>query len=106
MYNPAHPGEILKELIIEPLELSILDVAEHLNINSVLLRHILDAQTAITPEIAIRLELAFNKPTAIHWLKLQNAYDLWKIRDNKVELNVKPFLYDEKNTLDNRQPSV
>lgn len=106
MYNPAHPGEILKELIIEPLELSTFDVAEHLNIRSELLQQILDTQTAITPEIAIRLELAFNKPTATHWLKLQNAYDLWQIQHNQVELDVKPFLYNENSTVVHHQQIV
>ena len=33
MHTPAHPGEILKELVIEPLELTITDVSEHLNIS-------------------------------------------------------------------------
>lgn len=33
MYNPAHPGEILKELIITPLDLTITDVSAHLNVS-------------------------------------------------------------------------
>lgn len=91
MHNPAHPGEILKELIIEPLELTITDVSAHLNISRKTLSKVLNGRGAITPEMAIRLELAFKKPSADHWLKLQNAYDLWLIRAQQARLNVQPY---------------
>jgi len=37
--------------------------------------------------MAMRLELAFAKPSAEHWLKLQAAYDLWQARTRKAELS-------------------
>ncbi len=83
MHNPAHPGEILKELIIEPMELTITDVSEHLNVSRKTLSKVLNARGSITPEIAIRLELAFKKPSADHWLILQDAYDLWQVREQQ-----------------------
>ena len=46
---------------------------------------------SITPEMALRLELAFKKPSADHWLRLQNAYDLWLSRQNLAELHVQPY---------------
>lgn len=91
MHNPAHPGEIFKELVIEPMELTITDVSEHLNISRKTLSKVLNARGSITPEMAMRLELAFNKPSADHWLRLQNAYDLWLIREQKEQLNVQPY---------------
>ncbi len=91
MHNPAHPGEILKELVITPLELTITDASEHLNISRKTLSKVLNARGAITPEMALRLELAFKKPSADHWLRLQNAYDLWQSRQNKSKLNVQPY---------------
>ena len=48
MHNPAHPGEILKELVIEPLELTITDVAEHLNVSRKTLSKVLNGRGAIT----------------------------------------------------------
>ncbi|MCV5215982.1 HigA family addiction module antitoxin, partial [Escherichia coli] len=72
MHNPAHPGEILKELVIEPLELTITGVAKHLNVSRKTLSKVLNGQGAITPEMAVRLELAFAKPSAEQWLRLQN----------------------------------
>lgn len=94
MHNPAHPGEILKELVIEPMELTITDVSEHLNISRKTLSKVLNARGSITPEMAMRLELAFKKPSADHWLRLQNAYDLWLIREQKEQLNVQPYQFN------------
>lgn len=91
MHNPAHPGEILKEMIIEPMELTITNVSEHLNISRKTLSKVLNGRGSITPEMAIRLELAFKKPSADHWLRLQNAYDLWLIREQQSELYVQPY---------------
>ncbi|HBK7244322.1 TPA: HigA family addiction module antidote protein [Vibrio cholerae] len=91
MHNPAHPGEIIKEMVIEPLELTITDVAEHLNISRKTLSKILNGRGAITPEMAVRLELAFAKPSAEHWLRLQSAYDLSVLRNQKASLHVQPY---------------
>ena len=91
MHNPAHPGEVLKELVIEPLGVTITDVSEHLNISRKTLSKVLNCRGSITPEMALRLELAFKKPSADHWLRLQNAYDLWLSRQNLAELHVQPY---------------
>jgi addiction module HigA family antidote len=90
MHNPAHPGEILKALILDALDLNITEAAEHLNISRKTLSKVVNGNGAITPEMALRLELAFQKPTADHWLRLQNAHDLWQTRQNKRSLNVHP----------------
>ena len=94
MHNPAHPGEILKELVIEPMELTITDVAEHLNISRKTLSKVLNARGSITPEMAIRLELAFKKPSADHWLRLENAHDLWQVREQQEQLEVQPYKFN------------
>ena len=91
MHNPAHPGEILKEMVIEPLELTITDVAEHLNVSRKTLSKVLNGRGAITSEMAVRLELAFAKPSADHWLRLQNAYDLSALRNQKTTLKVQSY---------------
>ena len=91
MHNPAHPGEILKELLIDPLNLTITDVSEHLNVSRKTISKVLNGRGSITPEMALRLELVFKKPSADHWLRLQNAYDLWQSRQNKADLHVQPY---------------
>ncbi|GAA0679650.1 hypothetical protein [Rheinheimera tangshanensis] len=39
----------------------------------------------------MRLELVFSKPSAEHWLRLQNAYDLWLVREQQAQLQVLPY---------------
>jgi addiction module HigA family antidote len=90
MHNPAHPGEILKELVIEPLGLSITDAARHLGVSRKTLSKVFNGRGAVTPEMAVRLEMTFGKPTAAHWLRLQNAYDLWQTRQRATEIQVTP----------------
>jgi addiction module HigA family antidote len=91
MYNPAHPGEVLKELVIEPAGVTITDVSEHLNISRKTLSKVLNGRGSITPEMALRLELAFKTPSADHWLRMQNAYDLWAARQHQSALHVRPY---------------
>ena len=91
MHNPAHPGEILKEFVIEPSALTITDVSAHLNVSRKTLSKVLNGRGSITPEMALRLELVFKKPSADHWLRLQNAYDLWQTRQNLSALQVQPY---------------
>jgi addiction module HigA family antidote len=90
MHNPAHPGEILKELVIGPLRLSVTEAARHLGVSRKTLSKILNGRGAITPEMALRLEMTFGKPSAAHWLRLQNAYDLWRARRHSREIHVLP----------------
>ncbi len=91
MHNPAHPGEILKELVIEPLGLSVTEAACHLGVSQNTLYQILDGYDTVTPEMALRLEMTFGKPNALHWLRLQNAYDLWQTRQHSVDIQVTPI---------------
>ena len=55
MHNPAHPGEVLRELVLEPLELTITTASEHLNASCKTLSKVLNGRGAITPEMALRL---------------------------------------------------
>lgn len=88
LHNPPHAGAILLEDIIKPLNLSITGAAKSLGISRKTLSRITNEGGAITPEMAVRLELAFKKPSAEQWLRLQNAYDLWQTRQHADELDV------------------
>jgi addiction module HigA family antidote len=83
MHNPAHPGEILLELMITPMGLTVTEAAQHLNISRKTLSKVLNGRGAITPEMAVRLEIAFSNPSAEHWMNLQSAYDLWQLRAHR-----------------------
>jgi addiction module HigA family antidote len=91
MHNPAHPGEILKELVIDPLHLSITEAASRLGVSRTSLSKVLKGRGTVTPEMAVRLEMTFGKPNAAHWLRLQSAYDLWQTRQRSADIHVSPI---------------
>ncbi|MCZ8240875.1 MAG: HigA family addiction module antitoxin, partial [Microcystis sp. LE19-131.1A] len=59
MYNPPHPGEVLKKLCLEPLNLTVTEAAEALGVSRKTLSAILNGRAGISPEMAIRLGKAF-----------------------------------------------
>lgn len=89
LHNPPHAGSILLEDVIKPLNLTITAAAKALGITRKTLSRITNESGALTPEMAVRLELAFKKPSAEQWLRLQNAYDLWQTRQHSDEFGVK-----------------
>ena len=87
MHNPPHPGEILKDLCLEPLGLTISEAAKALDVSRKTLSAILNRRAGITPEIALRLSIAFDT-TAESWLMQQIQYDLWRAEQRKKKLRV------------------
>lgn len=73
--KPVHPGVILDEHYIQPLNLNLNDLADSLAISRNTLYKIRKGIARVTPEIAIRLGQAFNT-TPDQWLNLQQKYDL------------------------------
>ena len=90
MHNPPHPGEMLNDLWLEPLGLSVTRLAEALHVSRKTVSEIINGRAAISPEMAVRLELAFGK-SAESWLAHQAAYDLWRIEQNREDLHVEPL---------------
>jgi addiction module HigA family antidote len=87
MQNPPHPGEVLKELCLDPLGLSVSEAAKALDVSRKTLSSILNRRSSITPEMALRLSIAFNT-TAESWLMQQVQYDLWRAEQRKKKLRV------------------
>ncbi len=87
MHNPPHPGEILKELCLKPLGLSVSEAARALDVSRKTLSSILNRRSSITPEMALRLSIAFDT-TAESWLTQQIQYDLWRAEQRKKKLHV------------------
>ncbi|HDZ61730.1 MAG TPA: addiction module antidote protein, HigA family [Nitrospirae bacterium] len=73
---PTHPGGILKRQYIEPLFLTISELANMLGVSRKTLSKIVNMNGSITPDMALRLSKAF-KTTPELWLNLQQNYDLW-----------------------------
>jgi len=78
MKNPAHPGELVRDNIDE-LGLSISEAARGLGVTRQQLHNIIAQRSAVTPEMAVRLEKAIGS-TADTWLRMQMNYDLAQIR--------------------------
>ncbi len=88
MHNPPHPGEIIKELCIEPLGLSVTEVAKALGVSRKTLSSIINGKSGVSPEMAVRLSIAFNTSSE-SWLNQQTQYDLWQAEQHRGELQVK-----------------
>lgn len=88
MHNPPHPGEILRELWLQPLGLSISAAAAELKVSRKTLSEIVNARAAVSAEMALRLELAFGK-SAESWLAHQAAFDLWRLQARAAKLGIR-----------------
>ena len=87
MHNPPHPGEIIRELCLAPLGITVARAAEALGVSRKTLSAILNGRAGISPEMAIRLSLAFDT-SAESWLNQQAQYDLWVARQKGREFTV------------------
>ncbi len=75
MINPSHPGKLLREDVIAELGLTVTEAAERLGMSRVALSRVLNEKAAISPDLAVRLEMA-GVSTARAWLAMQSNYDL------------------------------
>ena len=87
MHNPPHPGEILRTLCLEPLGLSVTEAAKALGVSRKTLSSLLNGRTGISPEMAVRLSIALEKPATM-WMNLQRDYDLYKAEKRRKKLKV------------------
>lgn len=87
MRNPPHPGEIIKRLCLEPLGVSVTEAAQALDISRKTLSAILNGRAGISPEMAVRLSIAFGT-SAENWLNQQTQYDLWYAEQRRKQLRV------------------
>ena len=85
MYNPPHPGIIVKKALIDGTKLNITEAAKALGVGRVSLSKIINGHAGISPEMAVRLSIALNTSSKM-WLSMQDAYDLWQIEKYKTTL--------------------
>ena len=90
MYDPPHPGEIVREDCLKALDLTVTEAAKGLGVTRKTLSSILNGRSGITAEMALRLSQAFGS-TPEHWLQMQLAYDLWQAKRHTKKLHVKQF---------------
>jgi addiction module HigA family antidote len=88
MHNPPHPGVIIKELCLEPLDISVTDAAKALGVSRKTLSSIINGKAGISPEMAVRLSIAFDTSSE-SWINQQSQYDLWQAEKHRDELEVR-----------------
>ena len=91
MKNPPHPGDLIRTEIIEALALSVTKAADILKVRRATLSDLLHGKCALTPEMALRIEMAFG-PDMNHLLRMQLAYDVTKTREHAREIDVKRYI--------------
>ena len=90
MYDPPHPGEILREDCLKPLGLTVTEAAKVLRVSRQTLSEIVNGRAGITPDMAIRLSKAFGSSARV-WLGLQTKYDLWQAEQRNADLDIKRY---------------
>ncbi|MFN8440103.1 MAG: HigA family addiction module antitoxin [Caldilineaceae bacterium] len=91
MYNPPHPGEIIKGLWLDPMGASITDAAHALGVSRKTLSKIINGKGRVTPELALRLSISLGSSPE-SWLGHQAAYDLWQLEQERAILHAVPLL--------------
>ena len=79
MHNPPHPGEFLRSVYLDELGVSVRQVAESLGVSPSTFNRLLNGQSNVSPEMALRLSKMLGRSPE-SWLAMQDSYDLWHAR--------------------------
>jgi addiction module HigA family antidote len=90
MTNPSHPGEVLKELYLGPLDLSAIGLAKRLHVPRTRVERLVKGETALTADTAMRLATFFDT-TPEYWMNLQRGWDLARARDTVDVSDITPL---------------
>ena len=73
--EPMHPGEVLKELYLDPMDMGSIAFARHLDVPRTRIERLVKGVSGVTPDTALRLGRAFNT-TPAYWMNMQTNYDM------------------------------
>lgn len=90
LVDPSHPGEVLKELFLTPLDMSAGALAARLDVPRTRIERLVKEETAMTADTALRLARFFGN-SAEFWMNLQRAYDLHEARQRVDVSGIKPM---------------
>lgn len=89
--KPVHPGEVLKELYLDPLDMGAIAFARHLDVPRTRIERLIKGTAEITPDTALRLARVFNA-TPAYWMNLQTNYHL-AIAVKEIDVsNIEPLI--------------
>ena len=77
--EPTHPGQVIKETCLEPLDLTVTDAADALGVTRKTFSELVNGHSGVSIHMALRLSRAFGT-TPEYWLNLQQTYDLERAR--------------------------
>lgn len=95
MFEPLHPGEIVKDALINATGLSVTDAAEQLGVSRTALSRLVNSHSGISPDMALRLAKSL-KTSIDKWINLQAQYDTWQIAKSYDDIDVKPLVLAKK----------
>lgn len=90
VFNPSHPGEIIREDVIGDLGLSVTDAARLLGVGRPALSAVLNERASLSPEMALRLEKAFGVSMDL-LLKMQLQFDIAQVRKTAKAMKVRKY---------------
>jgi len=85
MKNPPHPGRVVRQDCVEPLDLTITGAAKVLGVTRQALNNLVNGKAGISPEMAVRLSKAFGGSPEM-WLRLQANYDLAQLQQDQIDV--------------------
>jgi len=88
--HPSHPGEVLQELYLTPLDMSAIALAKRLNVPRTRIERLVKGQTGVTADTAMRLARVFGT-TPDYWMNLQRAWDLARARERIDVSDIEPL---------------
>ncbi len=86
--KPTHPGVIIKEDVLKPLNLTITDAAKDLGVTRKALSELINERSALSPDMAVRIARA-TKTSPESWMNMQQKLDLWE--SEHKNFNIVPF---------------
>ncbi len=90
MHEPLHPGEHVKDVLVDGAGLSVTEAAERLGVTRTSLSRLLNGHNGLSPEMALRLSKLLGTSIDM-WVNLQVQYDVWLISKNSSKLKIKPL---------------
>jgi addiction module HigA family antidote len=79
IYNPPHPGEFIREVYLDPFQLSARQGAAKLRVSPSTFNRVLTGDSGVTPKMALRLAKTLGRSPE-SWLVMQHNHDLWQAR--------------------------
>jgi addiction module HigA family antidote len=90
MREHLHPGEHVKDVLIEGAGLTVTEAALHLGITRTSLSRLINGHAGISPEMALRLSKLLGTSVEM-WVNLQAQYDVWQIKKQNKKIHVRPL---------------